>query len=339
MAITACIILGILYTLAIFADFFAPYPYTYGMRRKAYHPPVKVHILKDGRLHRPFIYNYKLVWTEDFEREWVEDKSKPYPIKLFVKGKPYKLFGFIKTDIRLFGTDRPSSCFLLGSDWNGRCILSRLIHGGRISLSIGVIGVLVSFSLGMLIGGVAGYFGGRIDTVIMRMVELLMSFPAFYLMLSLRAVFPLDMSSVCVYLMIVLILSLIGWGGMARVIRGMVLSLREREFILAERALGASSFRIVTKHILPNTTSYALVSASLSIPEYILGESILSLLGLGINEPYSSWGNMLARAMDISVLSSYPWILAPGFLIFITVVSFNLLGDGLRDCFDPRSAF
>jgi len=317
--------LGFLYILAIFADFLAPYHYDYERRDKAYHPPVKLHIIKKGRLSWPFIYNYKSK-LKDYKKTWYEDKIKPYPIKIFFKG-------------RLFGVNPPAMLYLLGSDWNGRDILSRLIYGGRISLTIGIVGVLISFSLGMLIGGIAGYFGGRIDSIIMRAIELIMCFPSFYLLLGLRAIFPLDMPSWKVYIMIVVILSLIEWGGIARVIRGMVLSLREREFILAEKALGASSLRIITSHILPNTFSYVIVAACMSIPSYILSESALSLIGLGINEPFPSWGNMLSRAMDYSVLSSCFWILSPGFLIFLSVLLFNLLSDGLRDAFDPRAVF
>ncbi len=318
-------ILAFLYILAIFADFFAPYHYDHERRNKAYHSPVTIHIIKDGKLSFPFIYNYKMEW-KDYKRTWSYDKTKPYPIKPFYKG-------------RLFGVDEPAILCLLGSDWNGRDILSRLIYGARISLSIGILGVLISFSLGLLVGGISGYFGGKIDTIIMRLIELIMSFPGFYLLLGLRAIFPLDMPSWKVYIMIIGILSLIEWGGIARVIRGMVLSIREKEFILAEKALGASHLRIIISHILPNTLSYALVSACLSIPGYILGESALSLIGLGINEPFPSWGNMLSRAMDYSLLTDCPWILAPGFLIFISVLLFNLLADGLRDAFDPRAVF
>lgn len=323
MAMVCVGILALFYIAAIFAPFFAPYHYDYERRDKAYHPPTKIHIIKDGRLVVPFIYNYKIK-LRDYKKIWFEDKAKAYPIKLFENG-------------RLFGVSKPAMLYLLGSDWNGRDILSRLIYGARISLSIGIIGVLISFSLGLFIGGIAGYFGGIIDTIIMRLIELMMSFPSFYLLLGLRAIFPLDMPSWKVYIMIVIILSLIEWGGIARVIRGMVLSLREKEFILAEKALGASSLRIIVSHILPNTFSYVIVSACLSIPSYILSESALSLLGLGINEPFCSWGNMLSRAMDYSVLCSCFWILAPGFFIFFSVLLFNILSDGLRDAFDPRA--
>lgn len=324
----AMISLGILaffYILAIFAPFFAPYHYDYEKREKAYHPPVKIHIIKDGRLVFPFVYNYKLR-LKDGRKIYICDKTKPYPIKLFFKG-------------RLVGTSEPAMLYLLGSDWNGRDILSRIIYGARISLSIGIVGVLITFSLGLLIGGISGYFGGITDTIIMRFVELMMSFPSFYLLLSLRAIFPLDMPSWKIYIMIVIILSLIEWGGIARVIRGMVLSIREKEFILAEKALGASPLRIIISHILPNTLSYVIVSACLSIPSYIISESALSLLGLGINEPFPSWGNMLSRCMDYSVISQYSWVLASGFFIFLSVLLFNLISDGLRDTGDPRAVF
>lgn len=325
IAIASLGILSIFYILAIFASFFAPYHYDYERRDKAYHPPTSIHIIKDGKIVKPFVYNYYVEW-KGYKKTWVCDKKKVYPIKLFFKG-------------RLFGVEEPAMLYFLGSDWNGRDILSRLIYGARVSLSIGIVGVIISFSLGLLIGGISGYFGGTIDTIIMRIIELLMSFPSFYLLLSLRAIFPLDMPSWKVYIMIVVILSLIEWGGIARVIRGMVLSLREKEFILAEKALGASSIRIIVSHIIPNTSSYAIVCAFLSIPSYIISESALSLLGLGINEPFPSWGNMLSRCMDYSILSQCFWILTPGFFIFLSVLLFNIISDGLRDAFDPRAVF
>ncbi len=250
--------------------------------------------------------------------------TKKYYIKFFPKG-------------RLFGVEEPARIYLLGSDWNGRDILSRIIYGSRVSLSIGIVGVGISLMFGLIIGGISGYFGGKIDTLTMRLVELLMSFPTFYLMLALRAVFPLALPSIMVYIMIIVILSFLGWPGLARVIRGMVLSLREREYILATKALGGGTPRILFRHLLPQTFSYTIVVASLSIPGYILGESALSLLGLGIMEPYASWGNMLSRAMSISDIQFHSWILWPGFFIFITVMAFDFLGDGLRDILDPRA--
>lgn len=328
-------ILGIFYFLAIFADFIAPYPYDIQHRDTPYHPPTQIHFFdKDGNFHiRPFVYRYELV--DPVFKKYRIDYTTKYPIYFFTKGEKHYLFGIIPTDIHLFGV-KEGKIFLLGADHLGRDIFSRLLYGGRVSLSIGIVGVLVSFSIGAIIGGISGYFGGRIDNILMRISEIVMSFPGFYLMLALRAVFPITLSSVQVYFLIVIILSFIGWAGLARVIRGMVLSIREQEFVVAAKSYGASSLRIITRHIIPNTFSYLLIAATLSIPGYILGESALSLLGLGIQEPYSSWGNMLASARSISAISQYPWILSPGIAIFITILAFNLLGDALRDALDPK---
>ena len=324
-----------LYFLAIFADFIAPYPFDKQHRDTPYHPPTQIHFFdeKGNFSLRPFVYEYKLV--DPVFKTYQIDYSKKHYIYFFVEGDKHYLLGFIPTNIHLFGV-KDGRIFLLGADKLGRDIFSRLLYGGRISLSIGVIGVLLSFSIGALVGGISGYFGGWIDNILMRISEVVMSFPGFYLMLALRAIFPITLSSVQVYFLIVIILSFIGWAGLARVIRGMVLSIREQEYVLAAKSYGASSLRIIVRHILPNTYSYLLISATLAIPSYILGESALSLLGLGIQEPYASWGNMLAAARNISAISSYPWILAPGVAIFITILAFNLLGDALRDALDPK---
>ncbi|WP_457640865.1 ABC transporter permease [Persephonella sp.] len=329
-------ILGILYFMAIFADFIAPYPYDLQHRDTPYHPPTQVHFFdKDGNFHlRPFVYGYKLV--DPVFKKYEKDYSKKYYLKFFTDGEKHYFLGIIPTNKHLFGVEEGGKIFLLGADHLGRDIFSRLLYGGRISLSIGLVGVLLSFTIGAIIGGVSGYFGGKVDNILMRLSEIVMSFPGFYLMLALRAVFPITLSSVQVYFLIVVILSFIGWAGLARVIRGMVLSIREQEFVLAAKSYGASSLRIILKHIIPNTFSYLLIAATLSIPGYILGESALSLLGLGIQEPYASWGNMLSAARSISAVSSYPWILAPGIAIFITILAFNLLGDALRDALDPK---
>ncbi len=328
-------ILVILYFLAIFADFISPYPYDKQHRDTPYHPPTQIHFFDEkGNFHlRPFVYRYELV--DPVFKIYKVDKSKKYPIYFFVEGDRHYLLGIIPTNIHLFGV-KEGKIFLLGADNLGRDIFSRLLYGGRISLSIGLVGVLVSFTIGAIIGGISGYFGGKVDNILMRISEIVMSFPGFYLMLALRAVFPITLSSVQVYFLIVIILSFIGWAGLARVIRGMVLSIREQDFVTAAKSYGASSFRIITRHILPNTFSYLLIAATLAIPGYILGESALSLLGLGIQEPYASWGNMLSAARSISAMASYPWILAPGIAIFITILAFNLIGDALRDALDPK---
>jgi len=331
IALTGGIILIILYLGSIFAGFLAPYPFDYETRSMAYHPPCAIHLLP-----RPYIYRYHMEF-KDGQRIFTTVKTERYYIKFFVKGESYKFWNLFTCTRHFIGVEKPARLFIMGSDWNGRDILSRIIYGSRISLSIGIVGVAISLSLGLIIGGISGYFGGKIDTITMRFIELLMCFPGFYLMLALRAVFPLSMPSTTVYFMIVIILAFISWPGIARVIRGMALSVKQREYVLAARALGSSSTRIIFRHLLPQTFSYALIAATLSIPSYILGESALSLLGLGIMEPYASWGNMLKRAMSITNIQFHPWILIPGIFIFITVMAFNFLGDGLRDMLDPTS--
>jgi len=330
------IILVVLYTLVIFADFIAPYSWEEQNRRKAYHPPTRLHFFDDqGHLTWwPYIYDYRLV-DPTFKR-YEANTTRKFSLSFLVQGAEYRLLGLFPTTYHLFGVPQPARIFLLGSDHLGRDLFSRLLYGGRVSLSIGFVGVAISFVLGMLIGGIAGHYGGAVDNILMRLCELIQSFPGFYLMLSLRAIFPPSLSSTMVYLMIVIIFSFIGWAGLARIIRGMVLSLREQLFVESARAIGAGSMRIILRHTLPHTLSYVIVAATLSIPGYILGESALSLLGLGIQEPQASWGNMLSAARNIRVLSAFPWVLTPGALIFITVMAFNFLGDGLRDALDPK---
>lgn len=328
-------ILIFLYGLSLLADFIAPYPYDLQHREYALCPPVLPKVFHNGSIRRPFVYGIKVV--NPAFKEYGIDTSKLYPVRLFVKGDERKIFGFIKTDRYLFGAGE-GKIFLFGTDNHGRDVFTRILYGSRVSLTIGLIGVAVSFILGLLIGGISGYFGGRVDSFLMRMVEIIMMFPFFYLMLALRAVFPANLSSVQVYLLIVIILSLIGWASLARIIRGMVLSIKEEEYVMAARSLGLSSFRIIVRHILPNTFSYTITALTLSVPDYILGESALSLLGLGIQEPYPSWGNMLSVAVgNLRILTGAPWMLIPGFFIFLTVIAFNFLGDGLRDVMDPKN--
>jgi peptide/nickel transport system permease protein len=259
------------------------------------------------------------------------------PIRLFVHGAPYRLFGVIRTDRHLFGVDPPERLFLFGADSFGRDVFSRLLFGGQVSLTVGLVGIAISFTLGLLLGGISGYLGGWVDTVIMRSTELLLSIPGLYLIIALRGIFPTDLPSQQVYLAIVAILAFIGWAGLARIIRGMVLSIRQAEYVAAAEALGMSRLRVIARHILPNTLSFVIVAATISVPGYILGEIVLSFLGVGVQEPAASWGNMLNQARSLRVLGSFPWLLfVPGTAIFLTVMAFNLFGDGLRDALDPR---
>ena len=259
-----------------------------------------------------------------------ESSEQRFPINFLTRGVPYRLFGILPTDLHLFGVQSPGHFFLMGTDQAGRDIFSRVLHGAQISLTVGLVGVLISTLVGWCVGGIAGYFGGKTDTLFMRSAEVMMSIPALYLILSVRNIFPTDLSTTTTYFLMIVVLSLTGWATMARVIRGMVLSLREEEYVLSAKALGATSTRILMRHILPNTTGYVIVRATLLIPAYILAEVTLSYLGIGIQEPAASWGNMLSAAQELRVLEQFSWVLAPGFFLFLTVLGFNFLGDGLR---------
>jgi peptide/nickel transport system permease protein len=254
-----------------------------------------------------------------------------------VQGDKYHILWLIVSSTHLFGVDEPGHLFLFGSDQMGRDIFSRILYGAQVSLSIGIVGIVISTIIGMLIGGIAGYFGGVTDFALMRGVEVLLALPSLYFILILRQLFGTAMSSTEIYFIIVIILALIGWATEARVIRGMVLSLKEKEYVIAARAMGFSNSRIIIRHILPNTLSFVIVTATLSVPFFILSEVALSFLGVGIQEPEASWGNMLAAAQNNRQLIDFPWVLIPGVFIFVAVMAWNFLGDGLRDAADPRT--
>ena len=331
-------LLVVFYALALFAPFVAPYSQEDMDRAHFYHPPHPLHWVEaSGRFHiHPFVHPMRLKDAAGLIYE--EDRSRLLPVRLFVKGAPYRLFPGIPADRHLFGVKAPDRIHILGADGFGRDVFSRLLFGSQVSLAVGLIGIAISFSIGLLLGGISGYFGGWVDAVIMRLTELLLTIPGLYLIIALRAVFPTELPSQQVYLGIVAILALIGWAGLARVIRGMVLSIKQADYIVAAEALGMSRLRIITRHILPNTLSFVIVAATVSVPGYILGEIVLSFLGVGVQEPSASWGNMLNQARSLRVLTSFPWLLfVPGTAIFVTVMAFNFFGDGLRDALDPRS--
>ena len=335
----ALIVLFLLYFFIFFANFFATYPSLHSNRHLAYQPPNNIYIIdKNNKLTFPYTYNYIKTFNEDtLEIQYKQDRSKKFKIKLFAHGFEYKLFGLIKTDIHLIGVDKDCNFHLLGCDINGCDIYSRLFYGGQISLTIGFLALLISFPIGALYGGISGYFGGKIDKILMRIAEGIMSVPSFYLLIILASILPSNMTSKQRFILITAILALIGWAGFSRVIRGMVLSIKNQDYIKAIETIGASRRRVIVKHILPQTSSYIIIAITLSVPSYILAESGLSFLGLGIQLPDASWGNMLREAQEFVNIIYRPWLLTPGFLIFIAVLSFNVLGDKIRDILDPKT--
>ena len=281
----------------------------------------------------PIKFEFKQV-TITYRYRFKTKISLPLPVKF----KQITISPGVKLDRHLFGAVGEGKINLLGTDEQGRDQFSRLLHGGKISLFIGLVGITISFPLGMIVGGISGYFGGWIDAILMRLVEVLMTIPGIYLLVALAAVLPPGLTSAQRFLLIVLITSFISWSGLARVIRGQVLSIKEQEFVQAARAVGAKPFYIIVRHVLPQTASYIIISATLAVPGFIVAESVLSLIGLGIQQPDPSWGNLLSLATNASILVLQPWLIwPPALLIILTVLSFNLLGDGLRDALDPRS--
>jgi peptide/nickel transport system permease protein len=316
-----CLLLFYLFAAA--SPFVAPYDPGYQYRELPDCPPMALHLTHGGDRAHGWFFAYPMVMVDPLARRFAPDTSRKTYIRFFYRG-------------HLFTTEDPSMpWFITGSEGLGRDLFSRIVYGARVSMCIGLVGVLISFSLGILVGAFSGYMGGRIDNLIMRWCEIEMSLPQFYFLLALAAVIPSGMSTVVTFFLIVGIMAFISWAGFARVIRGMAASVRSVPFVEAGRALGGSRRRIIMRHVIPSVLGFAAINASLSIPGYILGESALSLLGLGIQEPAASWGNLLSQAMDPQNIEYYPWVLIPGLFISAAVMAFNFLGDHLRDRLDP----
>ncbi len=334
----ALIILLVMYLCIACANFIAPYSKDFSDRAQAYAPPSPVYtVTAEGKLSLPYTYNYVRVFEPKlYQNVYKLDKSQKHYLRLFAKGEQYKILGVIPCSIHLFGTDKGGRFYLLGTDINGRDVFSRLLFGGRISLTIGFLALFILFPIGLLYGGISGYFGGWVDILMMRFAEAVMAIPSFYLLIILASILPSNMTSAQRFALIVVILALIGWAGFARVVRGMVLSIKNEEFVQAAETIGQSKLGIIIKHILPQTTSYVIIAMTLSVPSYILSESGLSFLGLGIQQPDASWGNMLKEAQEYINILYRPWLLTPGLLIFVAVLCFNLIGDTVRDILDPK---
>jgi peptide/nickel transport system permease protein len=336
LAFIGMFVLGIMYFVAIFAGVLAPYEAVERFGGLEMAPPTKIHIRDvDGNFHRPFIYKFDFrVNMDTLRREFAENTDERYPIHLFVASEPHKLIGFIPVKWRLLGTDG-APLLLFGADHLGRDLFSRTLYGSSISMFIGFTGVIMTFLIGISLGGVAGYLGGLADEIIMRTIDFMTSIPSIPLWMSLAAAIPRDWTVTRTYFAITIILSVISWGGLARVVRGKLLSLREEDFVMAARLYGASASRLIFRYLVPNFTSYLLVNITLAIPGNILGETALSFLGLGIQPPAVSWGTLLQDAQNLTVVAQRPWQLIPGGFVIVTVLMFNFIGDGLRDAADP----
>lgn len=340
LAVVSLYIVGFLYFLAIFAEFMSPYDHSEINRRHVLTPPQAIHFVDtDGSLALPYVRALKGERDPVTRRlSYVEDDTTKYPLRFFAPSEPYEMWGVIPLETRFIGIakpDRKATLFLFGTDSLGRDVLSRIINGARVSLSIGLVGVAFSFVIGIVLGGMSGYYGGWIDTAVQRTIDFLQSLPTIPLWMGLAAAVPPGQDPLVTYLMITVILSIIGWTGIARVVRGRFLALREEDFVLAARFSGASEMRIILRHMVPSFASHIIASLSLSIPEMILAETALSFLGLGLQSPAVSWGVLLKDAQSLQAISQSPWLLIPGLAVVVTVLAFNFLGDGLRDASDP----
>ena len=328
----------ILYLTAIFAGFLAPYDADKRYDSAIYVPPQPIYLVDDGRFYPHILGATRTIDRETLRRTYEPDPYTKIPIKFFVKGDPYSLFGLIPLETHLFGIeDKEWGVFLLGTDRQGRDQLSRLIVGSQISLSIGLVGVFLSLLIGSVMGVASGYFGGWIDDVMQRCIEVIRSFPSIPLWMALAAAFPPHWPPLQVYFAIGVVLSLISWTWLARQLRGKVLALREEEYVLAAQLAGGSDWRIIFKHLIPSATSHIVVIATLAVPNMILAETALTFLGIGIRPPLVSWGTLLQEAQNIQTLAHFPWLLMPVAFIATAVLAFNFLGDGLRDATDPYS--
>lgn len=338
LALASAVLLTILYLIAILAEFVMPYGAWDRVPEAQRAPPTRIHFRSpEGGLTRPYVYRVeRRVDPETYRYRYIEIEDKAYPVRFFTGGRPYKLLGLIPSNIHLFGVNAEAGIWLFGLDLLGYDIFSRTVYGARISLFISLVGVALTFFFGILIGGVAGFAGGMVDWSLERLGEILRTVPTLPLLVMLSGAIPKSWPIVQTYFVMTIILSFLGWVGLARVVRGRLLSMREEDFALAAKLVGCSNIRIIFRHLLPGFMSHLIAALTLSIPSMILGETALSYLGLGLYRPAVSWGVMLADTRDLQAIAHLPWMLIPAAWVLATVLFFNFLGDGLRDAADPH---
>lgn len=336
VAVWSGVFLLILYGSIFISEFLSPWNYQTRHSQHIYMPPQGVHLFHEGEFIGPFVYDVKRKLNlETMQREYTVDETKPLKLSFFCSGDPYNWFGLIPANNHLVCAPKGAPFYLLGTDRLGRDLLSRILQGARISLTIGLIGISVSFLLGIVIGGAAGYYGGWVDMVVQRVIEVLQSIPTIPLWLTLSAIMPASWSPILIYFGITIILGLLDWTGLARAVRSKLLSLREEDYVLAAQLIGANPARIIGRHLIPGFMSHLIASATITIPTMILGETALSFLGLGLREPITSWGVLLNEAQSINVVAVFPWLMLPVVPVIFVIIAFNFLGDGLRDAADP----
>ena len=338
VALVAAIVLALSYASTLFTEFLAPYGLHTRNTDFIYAPPQRINLFHEGAFIGPFVYglDYKLNMVT-LKREYTSNKTKPQKLRFFCAGASYRFWGLVEGNSHLVCPARGGTFFFFGTDRLGRDMASRLLYGGRISLTVGLFGIALSFLLGISIGGIAGYYGGMTDNIVQRVIEILRSLPSLPLWMALSAALPVTWSPIGVYFGITIILAVLDWPGLARAVRSKLLALREEDFCMAARLMGAKPKRIIALHLLPNFMSHLIASATLAIPAMILGETALSFLGLGLRPPITSWGVLLAEAQNIEAVALYPWLMMPMLPVIITVLAFNFMGDGLRDAADPYS--